>query len=99
MSPDVVLQLYNATQNRPYFWIDDVFISGIVARDLKIAHTDLGDRVTIDYEHVDKWLQSSELSLPPIFGFPDSATSQIYSLWNKTSQYYSRKAETAQRLN
>lgn len=91
MSVDVVIQLYRISRSRAYFWVDDVFISGVLAQDLNLTHVDLGQRVSIDNEYVSNWLQSRELTLPPMFGFPNSATTDIYMLWNKTTQYYERK--------
>ena len=95
MSTDVVLQLYQIAPNRPFFWIDDVFVSGILAKDLNIKHTDLGARVSIEDQHISNWLESSELTIPPMFGRPDSAASQIFDLWNKTERYYQAKLNSS----
>jgi hypothetical protein len=37
-SRDVVGRLYEGTQHEPYFWIDDVLVTGIVAKKVKARH-------------------------------------------------------------
>jgi hypothetical protein len=37
-SRDVAHQLYEATQRENYFWIDDVLVTGIVARKVRARH-------------------------------------------------------------
>lgn len=90
MSVDVVRHLYAITRSRPYFWIDDVFISGLLAADLGLRHVDLASRgVASDYPHVHRWLANSRPhSLPPIFGYPDSDAGTIDAMWIKATQYY-----------
>lgn len=90
MSADVVRHLYAITRSRPYFWIDDVFISGLLAADLGLRHVDLASRgVASDYPHVHRWLANSRPhSLPPIFGYPDSDAGTIDAMWIKATQYY-----------
>lgn len=91
MSTDVTYDLYRASHSRPFFWIDDVFISGILAQDINIKHVDLSERVSITNFNFDNWLRSDDLTLPPIFGLPNSDTKNILSLWNKTVSYYKAK--------
>lgn len=44
-SSDVVFQLYKEAQNTQYFWIDDVYVTGIVAQKLNLSHVDFSDLV------------------------------------------------------
>lgn len=88
MSRDVAAHLYSISRNRTYFWIDDVFVSGILAQDLNIDHKDMTDRISVDISHVNNWLESDHLTLPPMFGSPNIDTEIIKKLWNKTVQYY-----------
>ncbi|XP_034232312.1 beta-1,3-galactosyltransferase 5 [Thrips palmi] len=37
-SPDVALALYRELQRGPYFWIDDVYVTGVLAARLGLAH-------------------------------------------------------------
>jgi hypothetical protein len=41
-SPDVAFTLYSAAQRSPYFWIDDVHITGTLAARTNLSHTPLG---------------------------------------------------------
>lgn len=41
-SPDVVFALYCEAQRTPYFWIDDVHITGTLALQANLTHTSLG---------------------------------------------------------
>ena len=38
MSPDLALPLYNASLYTKYFWVDDVYVTGILAKQLGIVH-------------------------------------------------------------
>ena len=38
MSPDLALPLYNASLYTNYFWVDDVYVTGILAKQLGIVH-------------------------------------------------------------
>lgn len=39
MSPDLPLKLYNASLDTKYYWIDDVYVTGILARKLGLQHS------------------------------------------------------------
>ena len=38
MSTDVVVRMYNASLQTPFFWVDDFYITGLLARKLNIEH-------------------------------------------------------------
>nr|XP_027203369.1 beta-1,3-galactosyltransferase 5-like [Dermatophagoides pteronyssinus] len=97
MSNDITLDLYRIANNRPLFWIDDVFISGILANDLQIVHYDFSKSINCyRNEKVNNWLTKSSISLPPMLGLvdanryndPNYISDTIVSLWNKTVEYY-----------
>ncbi|XP_054168232.1 beta-1,3-galactosyltransferase 1-like [Oppia nitens] len=88
MSPDVVFKLYISSRQFSYFWVDDVHISGVLARHIGVTHTDMSTKLAIGDREIEQWLSSDKLSIPPLFGHPDSDTQTIYSLWNKTIKYY-----------
>ena len=43
MSPSVSLALYNASLNTTFLWLDDVFITGILAEKVHLEHIKLND--------------------------------------------------------
>ncbi|KAH9501888.1 hypothetical protein DERF_012697 [Dermatophagoides farinae] len=101
MSNDITLDLYRIAGNRPLLWIDDVFISGILANDLHIDHFDFRKSIhCYKNENVKNWLikstKSSAISIPPMLSLidanhyndPNEISHTIISLWNKTVEYY-----------
>lgn len=40
-SPDTVFLLYREAQHVPYFWIDDVHVTGVLAERLNLTHTSI----------------------------------------------------------
>lgn len=89
MSPDIVRNLYALTPNRSFIWIDDAFVSGILASDLKIQHFNLKKHFTnVDDEYIDYWLHYEKSLLPPMFSLLHRDINQMISIWNKTVQYY-----------
>lgn len=97
MSNDITLQLYRMANTRPLFWIDDVFISGILANDLHIVHYDFRQSIhCYKNDNVKNWLRKSSSSIPPMLGLidanhynnPNDISHIILSLWNKTVEYY-----------
>lgn len=90
MSPDVVFKLYLLSSKVPYFWVDDVHITGTLAQKVGVSHVDFTEKLSLTDIDVDKWLNSKQLMRPYLFGYPDSDAETIYALWNKTMQYYHR---------
>lgn len=81
-SADVVSQLYQEAQRQPYFWIDDVHITGNVASKLNIPILPLGDL----YLSADKQqdLMAGRVDsgdVPFFFAQPDLKEVQIRKLW------------------
>lgn len=52
-SPDVIYKLYMEAQVTPYFWIDDVHITGILAGKQNITQTDLGGLAVMESDALD----------------------------------------------
>jgi len=52
-SPDVIYKLYMEAQVTPYFWIDDVHITGTIAAKQNITQTDLGELVVNESDVLD----------------------------------------------
>ncbi|KAL1418772.1 hypothetical protein MTO96_025657 [Rhipicephalus appendiculatus] len=83
MSPDVVRDLYRASADVPYFWVDDVLVTGILAQRLGIEHVDLGPQLARDARDARAWLRDGG---PPPLGHPDLDTELVYRLWQRTRE-------------
>lgn len=91
MSPDVVRDLYRASAAVPYFWVDDVLVTGILAQRLGLVHVDLGSRLAADGAEARLWLSHAHSREPPTrMGHPDLDTELVYQLWNRTRDYVFR---------
>lgn len=90
MSPDVAFGLYYYSSYTPFFWVDDVFVSGILGAKLGVKHIDFNEKLAIDQDDIERWLSDKKPSLPPLFVHPHSIKEDniIISLWNKTVRYY-----------
>lgn len=91
MSPDVARKLSMESGRVPYFWIDDVHVTGIIAERLGLKREDWQRELKIRRYDVEGWLAHPALTIPPLFGHPDSPVSMICALWNKTADYYAAK--------
>lgn len=81
-SADAVLPLYIEAQKLPYFWIDDVHITGTVASNLNMSITPF-DNMNLD-EETQQNILSGSLKIedfPFIFSFPNLGMKSIQSLW------------------
>lgn len=91
LTVDYVLQLYSLSTTLPYFWVDDVHVTGLLAERIGIKHIDFNLQLAIGEEEVNEFLASDRLALPPMFGLPDSSSEAITRLWAKTLNYYREK--------
>ncbi|XP_018576170.1 beta-1,3-galactosyltransferase 5 [Anoplophora glabripennis] len=76
-SPDVVLRIYAEAQRTRFFWVDDVFVTGVLVSKLdSIIHTDISPLTLslMEILHPDK-------CRPFLFGRADMSESGIRSLW------------------
>lgn len=82
-SADIVLQLYLQAQNLPYFWIDDVHITGNVASKLNISIAATGSLFLSNDQQKD--LLSGRVQpkmFPFFFARPNLSEADIKKLWN-----------------
>ncbi|XP_025016343.1 beta-1,3-galactosyltransferase 5-like [Tetranychus urticae] len=93
VTPDVIQDVYNiATSVKPFIWIDDLFITGILLAHLPIRHQPINFKFTYDPNDLRKWLKSSSEKRPSpyiigdIGDVPDWEPFMI-RLWEKTSKY------------
>lgn len=66
-SPDVLFRLYKAAQNHSYFWIDDVLVTGILAKENNITHID-SSLFVLDEDQMDDVKAMRNVSKPFLFG-------------------------------
>lgn len=86
-SPDTVFLLYREAQKEPYFWIDDVHITGVLARKINITHTSL-DSLVLTTENMHNLLQNRSNQRDFLFGPPNLVEKEIralYTLMNKSN--------------
>ncbi|XP_053618661.1 beta-1,3-galactosyltransferase 5-like, partial [Plodia interpunctella] len=88
-SQDVVPQLLQVAQSLPYFWIDDVHITGICARTIGASHLTLGD-LMLTRDKTDRLIQLGPQQFGPfLFGPPDLTISNMLKIWySLTNEYY-----------
>ena len=78
MSRDVALGLETLTHSTPYFWIDDVLITGIIASKLGVKHVDLSEYFDISEGTVDELLSRRASDFP--IGLPNISFEDLYRL-------------------
>lgn len=88
-SPDVVFALYKAAQINKYFWIDDVHITGILADQTHIVHTDV-EPLVISGNDINKFIQSEMKHYKPfLYGGPNLNGEEIRKLWKFVQKHVS----------
>ncbi|CAH1643955.1 unnamed protein product [Spodoptera littoralis] len=86
-SQDVVPRLLKVAQDLPYFWIDDVHITGVIAEKIDVPRTQLASFIlsTISIQTLKalgpKYIQQF------MFSPPDMSLNQITDIWNLISEY------------
>ncbi|XP_050312372.1 beta-1,3-galactosyltransferase 5-like isoform X2 [Anthonomus grandis grandis] len=81
-SPDVAFALYRSAQNcSRLFWIDDVLITGILARENNFTHTDSSDRIISKEDQIGLVNGLRVPQKPFLFGRPDLNEIEIRRMW------------------
>lgn len=79
-SPDSVFLLYREAQKIPYFWIDDVHITGTVAINVNLTHESLHSYI-LRHDDMIKLINNSNYQHKSfIFGPPDMTEDNIKAL-------------------
>ncbi|XP_057326187.1 beta-1,3-galactosyltransferase 5-like [Microplitis mediator] len=78
-SPDSVFLLYKEAQKEPYFWIDDVHITGTVARKVNLTHSSLHSLVLKNGD-MEELLSNPNIHREFLFGPPNLAENHIKAL-------------------
>ncbi|XP_076314994.1 beta-1,3-galactosyltransferase 5-like [Tachypleus tridentatus] len=90
MSPLMVYNLYRQSSRVPYFWVDDVHVTGTLVKLLGVKHIDITIPMSVKKEYVTSWLENNDTSLPPPFGYFNLSPEIIHALWTKTLLYYNK---------
>ncbi|KAG8037768.1 hypothetical protein G9C98_005979 [Cotesia typhae] len=77
--PNSVFLLYKEAQREPYFWIDDVHITGTVARKVNLTHSSLHSLV-LKNEDMQELLSNPNVHREFLFGPPNLAENHIKAL-------------------
>lgn len=98
-SPDVAFALYKAAQVNDYFWIDDVHITGILAEQVHIVHTDVEPLVLFNKDVKSFTKSHVKYYKPFLYGGPDLDASEIRALWSFVQKHDSDKIMTPKLIN
>lgn len=93
LTPDVLKDLYRASKIvRPFLWIDDLFITGILAAQFPIHKHPLNFKFTYSPRDLYNWLKIKQLSPSPHMigdiGDVDDWESLMLQLWDKTRRVW-----------
>lgn len=89
-SPDIVFSLYKEAQRSSYFWIDDVHVTGTLAKKANVTHTDVSQFI-LTWENVDYILGGHEYDGPYLYGPADLPGTKIRDLWYAGLRQTNRK--------
>lgn len=81
-SPDVAYQLYREAMRQPYFWIDDVHITGTIAQRINVTITPT-DAMLLNRTQKDAIVEGRANATDQLFFFttPDLREGEIRKLW------------------
>lgn len=85
-SQDVVPRLLKEAQNTPYFWIDDVHITGVIAQKIGVVRTPLSSLVLTQIRAGLLKNLGPEYAGQFVFGPPDLSVDRIRQLWRAISK-------------
>lgn len=81
-SQDVVFDLYSEAQSSKYFWIDDVHVTGTLAKKINVAHTNVAKLIFTEKTVKDVPRNTTKAFL---YGRPNLTEEEIKDLWNFVS--------------
>jgi len=82
MTPDVAVAMYNASFRVPFFWIDDVYVTGMLAREVGVTQTHFDSAYMLFPEEFLQKFTERNLSSKLVVGHIDSINS-LKIVWNK----------------
>lgn len=80
-SQNVVFELYKEAQVAPYFWIDDIHLTGTLFKKLNLVHED-SKPYMISLQEMDDVVDGGNITRPFLIGQPNLEEKQIRSLWS-----------------
>ncbi|XP_075986984.1 beta-1,3-galactosyltransferase 5 [Anticarsia gemmatalis] len=80
-SQDVVPRLLKTAQSTPYFWIDDVHITGVCAQKIGVARTTFTSLILTPNKVNLLTMLGPDYAGPFIFGPPDLSSERIKEIW------------------
>lgn len=91
MRPQLASKLYRASSRIPPLWVDDVYVTGVLAASVNVRHFYLNLRFTHQQDDIVQWLDSDpppKSPLPFIVSELDTSRAEwprlAYRLWNRT---------------
>lgn len=86
-TPDVALQLYLEAQQQPYFWIDDVHLTGTIAQRINATITHTGSML-LNKSQKDAIIENKLNATEQAFFFttPDLREGEIRKLWKAVTE-------------
>lgn len=89
-SPDVIFKLFEGAHriSSKFIWIDDLFVTGIIASFVSQTHQPLNFKFNYDHERLRQWLMQKDLKGNPYLvgdiGDTPDWKSLMFKLWEKT---------------
>lgn len=83
-SPDSVFLLYREAQKASYFWIDDVHVTGTLAKKVNLTHTPLNSLI-LNQSRMESFIQKPSAPSDFLFGPANLAETDIRALWKAVS--------------
>lgn len=77
------MHMETLTRQTPYFWIDDVYITGFIASKLGVQFNDLNDDFDKSSYALDAYLDGRGDN-KTLIGYPNIDVQTLYSIWNET---------------
>ncbi|XP_052796494.1 beta-1,3-galactosyltransferase 5-like [Mya arenaria] len=82
MSSDVVKKFYIKTPETPFFWVDDYYVTGLLARNSNVTQTSLSDRYILENESDMAGLLKNDTKTRFVFVHSPNTTTSQY-VWQK----------------
>jgi len=80
-SSEVVFPLYQEAQKEPFFWIDDVHVTGTLAKKINVSQTSMSSMI-LSENTMKILLRNSDIKKNFVFGPPNLMENVIRALYN-----------------
>ena len=82
MTPDVVEKFYKASRSTPFFWVDDYYVTGMLAHATNVTANSLNDRYVLENNADIKGLLSNDTKTRLVFIHSPSTNLSLHA-WNE----------------